>query len=65
MAPRPGRRVAGSKPERGNARRNAAMRLAVTTATGGAVWDGQRVSGTPYAIRCTVRCEGEPPKLAR
>eukprot|EP00969_Alexandrium_andersonii_P230728 10189842-Alexandrium_andersonii.AAC.1 len=40
MAPRPGRRVAGSSPERGNARRSAAMRFAATTASGGAVWDG-------------------------
>eukprot|EP00969_Alexandrium_andersonii_P172448 7623440-Alexandrium_andersonii.AAC.1 len=40
MAPKPGRRVAGSPPERGKARWRAAMRLAVTTVSGGAVWDG-------------------------
>eukprot|EP00969_Alexandrium_andersonii_P179659 7941205-Alexandrium_andersonii.AAC.1 len=45
-APRPGRRDAGSPPERGNARRRADMRLAVTTASGGAVWEGYNVSGT-------------------
>eukprot|EP00969_Alexandrium_andersonii_P109612 4835242-Alexandrium_andersonii.AAC.1 len=38
-APRPGRREAGRPPERGNALRSAAMRLAATTASGGAVCD--------------------------
>eukprot|EP00969_Alexandrium_andersonii_P131973 5836199-Alexandrium_andersonii.AAC.1 len=65
MVPRPGRREAGGPPERGNTRRSATKRLAATTASGGAVWDGYRVSGTAYAFHCTVRCEGEPPRLAR
>eukprot|EP00969_Alexandrium_andersonii_P348651 15416447-Alexandrium_andersonii.AAC.1 len=59
MAPRPGRREAGSPPERGNARRSAAVRLAATTASGGAVWHGYRVSGAAYAFHCTMRCDGE------
>eukprot|EP00969_Alexandrium_andersonii_P166715 7367124-Alexandrium_andersonii.AAC.2 len=48
--PTPGRREAGSPPERGKERRRAAVRLSAAIASGGEVREGYRTRETAYAF---------------